>query len=390
MPAALRVAALYDFHANVPALEAVLAEVERVSVDRIVIGGDVCRVRCRSRRSSDYGRSATGPCFVRGNGDRWVVDKFDTPRSLSEGDERPGRPWAASTADAIDRRDRDLPASFAERAVLAVDGLGPTLFCHSSPRDDEELPTTLTPERRWRPALEGVAESVVVCGHAHAHFDRQLGPWRLVNAGAVGLPYEGRAGAYWLLLGPDVEHRRTDYDFDRAIALLRAGGNPAPTSCSSLSPSLGFFQQVGWRQRRGRLLAAPVSQARAVARAPARAEAMSTPRRLGRRCSASPRSRLRPTRPQRVGDLLGLPDRSSRFSSALTASRSAASARSRSSRGQSASVTGLLLCLLHGSTSSGGSGNPPCSRARTAGGRRRAGPHAGGDRRRARPPGRRS
>jgi hypothetical protein len=136
--------------------------------------------------------------------------------------------------------------------------------------------------------------------------------------------------------------------------------------------------------------AAPVSQARAVARAPARAEAMSTPRRLGRRCSASPRSRLRPTRPQRVGDLLGLPDRSSRFSSALTASRSAASARSRSSRGQSASVTGLLLCLLHGSTSSGGSGNPPCSRARTAGGRRLAGPHADGDRRRVRPPGRRS
>ena len=41
MPAALRVAALYDFHANVPALEAVLAEVERVSVDRVVIGGDV-------------------------------------------------------------------------------------------------------------------------------------------------------------------------------------------------------------------------------------------------------------------------------------------------------------------------------------------------------------
>jgi hypothetical protein len=60
--------------------------------------------------------------------------------------------------------------------VLAVDGLGPTLFCHGSPRDDEELLTTVTPERRWRPALEGVAESVVVCGHRHAQFDRQLGP----------------------------------------------------------------------------------------------------------------------------------------------------------------------------------------------------------------------
>jgi diadenosine tetraphosphatase ApaH/serine/threonine PP2A family protein phosphatase len=95
-------------------------------------------------------------------------------------------------------------------AVLDVDGLGPTLFCRGSPRDDEELLTALTPERRWRPALEGVAEEVVVCGHTHAQFDRQLGSWRVINAGSVGLPYEGRAGAHWLLLGPDVEHRRTD------------------------------------------------------------------------------------------------------------------------------------------------------------------------------------
>jgi hypothetical protein len=53
--------------------------------------------------------------FVRGNGDRWVVDAFDAPGSMSGGDERPGRPWAAWTAGAIDRRDRDLLASFAER-----------------------------------------------------------------------------------------------------------------------------------------------------------------------------------------------------------------------------------------------------------------------------------
>jgi predicted phosphodiesterase len=132
----------------------------------------------------------------------------------------------AWTAEAIDRRDRDLLASFADRVVLDVDGLGPTLFCHGTPRDDEELLTALTPERRWRPALKDVAEDVVVCGHTHAQFDRQLGPWRVVNAGSVGLPYEGRAGAYWLLLGPDVEHRRTDYDVELATAAMRAGGNP--------------------------------------------------------------------------------------------------------------------------------------------------------------------
>lgn len=95
-----------------------------------------------------------------------------------------------------------------------------------SPRNDEDLLTALTPERRWCPALEGVTEAVVVCGHTHMQFDRQLGPWRVVNAGAVGWPYEGRARAYSLLLGPDVEHRRTEYDIDSAAAAMRAGGNP--------------------------------------------------------------------------------------------------------------------------------------------------------------------
>jgi predicted phosphodiesterase len=220
----MRVAALYDIHANFPALDAVLVELERAGVDRIVVGGDVvpgplpvetlARLRALGERA----------VFVRGNGDRWVVEAFD---ALAHGaDEHPGRRWAAWTAESIDRRDRDLLAAFAERVVLDVEGLGPTLFCHGSPRNDEELLTALTPERRWRPALEGVGEAVVVCGHTHAQFDRHLGPWRVVNAGSVGLPYEGRVGAYWLLLGPDVEHRRTDYDLDGAVAAMRAGGNP--------------------------------------------------------------------------------------------------------------------------------------------------------------------
>ena len=224
--ATMRVAALYDIHANLPALDAVLVEVERAAIDRIVIGGDVVPGPLPVDTIERLRTLGDRAVFVRGNGDRWVLDAFDAPGAMSTENEHPGRPWVTWTAEAIDRRHRDLLASFAERAVLDVDGLGPTLFCHGSPRDDEELLTALTSERRWRPALEGVAEAVVVCGHTHAQFDRQLGPWRVVNAGSVGLPYEGRAGAYWLLLGPDVEHRRTDYDVERAIAAMRAGGNP--------------------------------------------------------------------------------------------------------------------------------------------------------------------
>jgi predicted phosphodiesterase len=222
----MRVAAVYDIHANVPALDAVLAEVERAGVDTIVVGGDVVPGPMPLETIERLRAFGDRALFVRGNGDRWVVEAFDGSVSMGAEDDGPGRAWVAWTAEAIDRRDRDLLASFADRVVLDVDGLGATLFCHGTPRGDDELLTALTSERRWRPALKGVAQDVVVCGHTHTQFDRQLGPWRVVNAGSVGLPYEGRAGAYWLLLGPDVEHRRTDYDVELATAAMRAGGNP--------------------------------------------------------------------------------------------------------------------------------------------------------------------
>jgi predicted phosphodiesterase len=222
----VRVAALYDIHGNRPALDAVLADVEREGVDRIVIGGDIVPGPLPVETLERLRALGDRAVLLRGNGDRWVVEAFDALAAGPGQDRSPPRPWATWTADAIERRDRDLLAALVGRVVLDVDGLGPTLFCHGSPRDDDEPLTALTPERRWRPALEGVAQPVVVCGHTHTQFDRRLGRWRVVNAGAVGLPYEGRPGAYWLLLGPGVEHRRSDYDLDRAVAAMRAGGNP--------------------------------------------------------------------------------------------------------------------------------------------------------------------
>jgi predicted phosphodiesterase len=191
----VRIAALYDIHGNLPALDAVLGEVERAGVDRVVIGGDVVpgplpvetieRVRTLGDRA----------VFVRGNGDRWVVDAFDALGSRTGEDEKPGRPWVAWTAAAIDRRDRDLLASFADRVVLDVDGLGATLFCHGSPRDDEEVLTALTPERRWRPALEGVAEVAqpLAGGVGEVEQDRACKPSTMTNPPAYP-EVVGRAG----------------------------------------------------------------------------------------------------------------------------------------------------------------------------------------------------
>ena len=79
-----------------------------------------------------------------------------------------------------------------------------------------------------REATSGLAERVLVTGHTHAQYDRDVAGLRALNPGSVGMPYEGSPGAYWALLGPDVELRRTEYDVSESVARVRASGIPDP------------------------------------------------------------------------------------------------------------------------------------------------------------------
>jgi predicted phosphodiesterase len=219
----VRVAALYDIHGNVPALDAVLAEVAREGVDLIVFGGDVAAGPMPAE-TIERMRAAGGRC-VMGNADRQMVEDFDAGRDPADTDDQMLRAmWWAATR--IDPAQRDYLAGFEPTVTVDVDGLGPTLFCHGSPRNDEEKLTRATTEERLGPILEGVGEHVIVCGHTHQQFDRDIAGHRLLNAGSVGMPYEGDAAAFWLLLGPNAELRRTQYDIDAAAAALRATGMP--------------------------------------------------------------------------------------------------------------------------------------------------------------------
>jgi putative phosphoesterase len=201
----VRIAALYDVHGNLPALEAVLREIAASSVDCIVVGGDVVAGPMPREVLSAIRDLGDDTVWVRGNADR-----------------EPG-PWIAGHLDASERRFlSELPTS----VTLHVGGLGPTLFCHGSPRSDEEILTLISPEQRVASALVGVRERVVVCGHTHTQFDREIAGVRLVNAGSIGMPYESRGGAYWALLGPGVDLRRTDYDVEAAIERMRETGYP--------------------------------------------------------------------------------------------------------------------------------------------------------------------
>ena len=180
----MRVAALADIHGNIHALEAVLAELERERVDAVVSCGDV---------DGPFGRECVARLerlprvhFVKGNAD----EAFDWPATVE----------------------------------LEVDGLGEVAFCHGSPRRVDEILTKVSSDERVASALAGTVAAVVVGGHTHVQFDRRAAAYRLVNAGSVGMPYEGVRGAFWALLGPDAELRRTDYDVDEAAAALEAAG----------------------------------------------------------------------------------------------------------------------------------------------------------------------
>jgi predicted phosphodiesterase len=219
----VRIAALYDIHGNLPALRAVLGEVEREGVRDLVIGGDVVPGPLPGETIALLMSLGARVRLVRGNGEREVVGAFDA-RAPGEDEQDPATSSAAFTASRIAREQRDFLAGFAERLVLDVDNLGPALFCHGSPRSDSEEITTATSDERLREIVGGAEQGVVVCGHTHRQFDRRIDAHRVVNAGSVGMPYEGRVGAFWALLGPEVELRCTEYDLERALAEMRSGG----------------------------------------------------------------------------------------------------------------------------------------------------------------------
>ena len=215
----MRVAALYDIHANLPALDAVLRAVEDAHVDHIVVGGDVVPGPMPRETIAALSDLTMPVSFIYGNGEVAVLEQMagrdpaDVPAAY--------RPMMRWMAEQLGPEHAQLLASWPATQRLHVDGLGDVLFCHATPRNEHEIFTRLTPEERLLPVFAGVGAPIVVCGHTHLQFDRMVGTTRVINAGSVGMPFQQPAGAYWLLLGPDVNLRRTDYDFVHAAEQVR-------------------------------------------------------------------------------------------------------------------------------------------------------------------------
>ena len=217
-----RVAVLSDVHANVPALEAVLAEAATLGPDLVVFCGDLTWGPEPARTVEIVRSLGDRAVLLRGNAERAV-------RRLAAGEREPESPRDAWMLDQHADGLVDYVAAFAFSAVVEVDGLGAVRFCHGSPRSDHEVVTPATPADRFAELMSGVEEQILVTGHTHIQFDRRVADQRSINPGSVGLPYHTAAPgtAYWATLGPDVTLRRTAYPVADSLARVASVGDPA-------------------------------------------------------------------------------------------------------------------------------------------------------------------
>jgi putative phosphoesterase len=220
----VRVAALYDIHANLPALEAVLRHVRETSVDRIVVGGDVLPGPMPVETMASLASLDVPVEYIQGNGDREVVAcrKGQRNKALPEQAQQ-AIEWAArELSDEHQKVLESWPATLRQD----IPGAGSVLFCHATPRSDTDNFTRLTPEEELEPIFRNCGADIVICGHTHMQFDRRIGAVRVLNAGSVGMPF-GETGAYWLLLGPTgPQLQRTSYDLAAAAARVRTAEYP--------------------------------------------------------------------------------------------------------------------------------------------------------------------
>jgi predicted phosphodiesterase len=219
----MRTAALYDIHGNLPALEAVLRDVRQAEVERLVVGGDVVPGPMpRETLTCLLDLDIPVQC-LQGNGEVAVLAQLAGagPGTLPE-QAREAVRW---TAQQLTPGHERLIAGWPKTLRLEVEGLGGVLFCHATPRDENECFTRLTPEERLLPIFRGLDAPLVICGHTHMPFDRTVGGVRVVNAGSVGMPF-GEPGADWLLLGPGVQLRHTPYDLAKAAERIRGTTYP--------------------------------------------------------------------------------------------------------------------------------------------------------------------
>lgn len=215
------VAVLSDIHGVLPVLDAVLAEPDVAAADLVVVTGDHAAGPMPVEVLDRLVALGSRCLLVRGNADRELVEIVRG----GENDHAESR-WAAQQL----RPDQvTLLAALPHPLIVPVAGFGDVLFCHGTPRSDDEVVLVDTRLEKWAEVFSELPEHVrtVVCGHTHMPFLRLVDRRLVVNPGSIGMPYGRSGGAWALLTGGNVELRHTHVDVDAAVAtIIRSSGYP--------------------------------------------------------------------------------------------------------------------------------------------------------------------
>src|SRR4029078_8891534 len=190
-----------------------------------------CPVRCRAKRSTacwtwacrpiSSAATASWPRSPKAQGRRSACPKPHATESRRRWRVRARhRDVVRWSGESLTPEQSEAIAAWPRTVLLRIPPLGDVLFCHATPRNENEIFTKLTREERLLEIFRGLDVTMVVCGHTHMQFDIVAGGVRVVNAGSVGMPF-GAPGADWLLLGPGIDLRHTDYDLEAAAGRIR-------------------------------------------------------------------------------------------------------------------------------------------------------------------------
>lgn len=214
----MRIAALFDIHGNVPALEAVLDDVNQAQVDAIVIGGDTIAGPQPRETLALLQQISTPISYIHGNAESELLRILagEAGGGMSAHADEVAQ-WVAKQ---LTPEQAEFIGSWPLTQQFTLPELGGVLFCHATPYNDVDVFTQQTATEKLLPIFNGLDAAVVVCGHTHMQFDRIIANVRVVNAGSVGMPF-GKTGAFWLLLDKKITFKQTHYDFSEAATRIR-------------------------------------------------------------------------------------------------------------------------------------------------------------------------
>jgi predicted phosphodiesterase len=233
----MRLAILADIHGNLPALEAVLADLAQLAVDQIIVAGDA--INWGPFSAGVIARVTSGGwAAIRGNNEYYLLD-YETPRAPAHWRDRERWPLLPWLRRQLAGRPHQVVAAWPDTLSLRFAGAPPIRVVHGTPRSHSEplYPAAFTSDAEVTEMLAGVSEPVVITGHTHIPLDRTVGPWRILNPGSVGVPLHGAHCASYLLL-----------DLDARSQSWRPSFHSVPIDPA---PVLAEFERQGFAQECG-------------------------------------------------------------------------------------------------------------------------------------------